>query len=168
MPGSPTHSIGQVVTADEINNWFITGAQARSTDQSVTSSTVLVNDDTLLAAVVINAIYHVEAELVFLGGTQGSSDLKISWTAPAGVTMNWIGIGKDTAGAFTWPTPLTTPTATAAFGTLGAAVRMARVEGSLITGATPGTLQLQWAQNTSSATATTMKAGSILKLTRVA
>jgi len=45
--------------------------------------------------------------------------------------------------------------ATVTAGTNGASLRSARMYGSLIVGSTAGTLQLKWAQNTSSGTATT-------------
>lgn len=168
MPGSPTYTIGQLVTSSDINNWFITDTQARSATQSVTSSTALVNDDTLSASVIASATYHVEAFLIFTGGTQGSSDLKIAWTAPAGVTMTWWVQGLNTAGTYTVTAANVLPTTTVALGTSGATVRVARIEGALVVAATAGTLQLQWAQNTSSGTATVMGIGSLLKLTRVA
>lgn len=168
MAGSPTWEIGEVLTAAGVNAWLVPATQSRTADQSVTSSTALVDDNTLAAAVAANATYHVEAVLIFVGGTQGSSDLKIAWTAPAGVTMNWVAAGKNTGGTNTWTDAQTTPGATVALGTSGATVRMAKIEGTLVTGATAGTLQLQWAQNTSSGTATTMKTGSVLQLTRTA
>ncbi|NJP75705.1 hypothetical protein HCJ99_34060 [Streptomyces sp. C1-2] len=41
-------------------------------------------------------------------------------------------------------------------------------KGTLVVGSTAGTLALAWAQNTSNASATTLKAGSRLELTRIA
>jgi hypothetical protein len=56
-----------------------------------------------------------------------------------------------------------------AFGTNGTTTLMAaELSFTLVTSSTAGNLQLQWAQNTSNATATTVKAGSVLTALRLA
>jgi len=136
--------------------------------QSVTSSTVLVNDTALAIPVsVASAQYNFEAFFLYQGGTGGASDLKLQWNVPAGATLNYAIAGLGSGGgnlasnAFISGTP-------AAVRTNGAGNLLTAVlSGTLIMGVTTGTLQLQWAQNNSSGTSTQMMAGSSAELMRV-
>jgi hypothetical protein len=136
-------------------------------DVSVTSSTALVDADTGLAvALDADSIYIWDAYLAYDAGATG--DLKLAWTVPSGTTGHWCGWGL----------------ATGTTGSIGdmAAIRAAgygsgntlsfggsasfsgflalRAAGYIDTAAAAGTLQLQFAQNPSNATATILKGGS--------
>jgi hypothetical protein len=155
---------GMGLTAAEMNE--IQPLQViKQAPQSVTSSTTLVNDTALLVSLpVASAQYIFRSMFYFTGGTRGSSDLKYNWSIPSGASLafalNGIGTGGGSFDGDGF-------SGSGALGTQGATQCAALFYGSLIVGTTTGTLQLQWAQNTSSGTATTMQAGSVLELMRV-
>ena len=138
----------------------------KPSDQSVTSSTTLVNDSALFLPVVASATYLFDAYLDFEGAAIGTGDLKIEWTVPAGAALRFDLHGLNTASSSFSST--FTDGVTTALGTTGAAsLRGALMKGSLVMAATAGNLQLKWAQNTSSATATIVHAQSYVALWRV-
>lgn len=137
-------------------------------DQSVTSSTTLVNDTALsLPLAVALATYLFKCYLDYEGGTLGSSDLKFEWVVPSGATMRYGKVYVDTSGT-QWCGQGGAAGGTNAVGTNGAGnLHSVLMTGSLVVSSTTGTLQLEWAQNTSNATATIVHAGSIVSLQRV-
>ena len=138
----------------------------KPSDQSVTSSTVLVNDSALFLPVVASATYFFMSSLDFEGAAIGTGDLKIEWTVPAGATLRFDLHGVNTASSSYSST--FTDTTTISLGTTGAAsLRGATMAGSLVMSSTAGNLQLKWAQNTSSATATIVHAQSTVALWRI-
>lgn len=138
-------------------------AAFKNANESVTSSTALQNDNALLIPLQANAVYYFRMFFGYTGGTQGSSDIKFGFTIPSGASMTWTRDGITTAGV----RPVlvfNTTTAASTLGTNGTGSDEAgTVEGTVTTGGTAGNLQLQWAQNTSSTTATTVLAGSSLQ-----
>lgn len=143
-------------------------AVVKGADESVTSSTTLQNDDALFLSVAANATYLFECYLNYEGGTLGSSDLKLVWSAPSGATMRFTFAHVDTSGNNVCSVT-SAAGSTLTTGTNGAAsLRGATMKGTLAVGATAGTLQLTWAQNTSSGTATIIHALSHLALWQVA
>ena len=142
-------------------------AAYKAGDQSVSSSTTLVNDAYLFVSVLANAVYYFSCFLDYQGGTQGSSDIKWAWSVPSGTTMRYTDTHVSTGGSSTvgaLSTESTVPTA----GTNGSTLRGITMTGTVATSSTAGTLQLQWAQNTSSGTATTVHAQSSLALWQIA
>lgn len=139
----------------------------KTSNQTVVSSTVLVNDSNLAWAVVANAVYLLDMRIQLKADTAG--DLKMGWTFPAGLTMLWGYWGAyDTASAFTSNSQLV-QTDTAAVGGIGTAVGVTvAVYGVVTVSSTAGTLQYQWAQNASNVNATAVCAGSYGTLTCVA
>lgn len=139
-------------------------------DETVTSSTALQDDDELLFAIGASETWVMFAYLFVDGNTAG--DLVVSLTGPAGATgaVGAIGTGttqttfensafNNQAGAFGATLPI---------GTVGAGNKtLAFVVGSIVNSTTPGNVTLQWAQKVSSATATTVFAGSFLVATRI-
>jgi len=163
----PTWSVGQVLTAADVNSWFVPLAVAKTSDQSVTSSTTLVNDTALVLAVAANATYWMELYLNYEGGTANASDLKFGWTFPAGLTIRAQPLLVDPAGATRiLNTQIQTTVSNA--GTQGAGnLSSVGLRGNVTTSGTSGNLQLQWAQNTSNGTATIVHTGSLLVLQRI-
>lgn len=155
-------------TALDQLNAYIVGGWKTSTE-AVTSSTTLQNDDNLVCAVVASGVYVVNWALRMDGATAG--DFKYAFTGPASATMTWESRGLAAADASN-VAMITTDVAaigtTVTHGCLGAGTTT-RVHGSglLVVSSTAGNLQLQWAQGTSSVTATNVFAGSWLKLERV-
>lgn len=142
--------------------------------ESVTSSTVLQNDNDLFVPVAANSTYLMELLLLHDSDNNAAADIDISWTGPTGATMNWGVHGANinetgssgTITATNMQTRLINEEAT--FGGGDSTGTTAFASGLLITSGTAGTLQLQWAQNTSNAVATNVRAGSWLKLTQAA
>jgi len=114
-----------------------------------------------------NATYFFVCFLDYEGGTQGSSDLKFAWTGPSGYSIRYLLSAITTGGAGT--NGFLRAAAGASVGTSGAGNTWGAVlTGTAGTGSTAGTLQLQWAQNTSSGTATIVHAGSVLAAWQIA
>lgn len=160
-------NVGDVLTASDMNIWVVPRAVVKPSDQSLTSTTTMVNDTALVLPVDANATYDIHGFLLYEGGVQNSSDMKIQWTFPAGLTMYYQLVGIDTGGVIrsATHTQATVPT----IGSNGAGTRIVQsVNGTVIVSSTAGNLQLQWAQNTSSGTATIMHAMSHLQLHRIA
>lgn len=143
-------------------------AAYKASSQSVSSSTILQNDSVLSVPVAANAIYFFECLLSYQGGTSNASDLKFAWGVPSGTSMVYQVTGQTVAA---------TPAATLGYlrgvagmsiGTAGAGNSFScLMSGTVNLGASSGNLTLQWAQNTSNATATIVQTGSILSLWQV-
>lgn len=140
-------------------------AVIKGADQSLASSTTLQNDNALFVPVVANASYLMICMLDYEGAAIGTGDIKWVWTGPAGFTLRYTGLYLPTSGtvhtgAIAGAT--TVVAATTGTGNLAGATMV----GSIFTGNAAGTLQLQWAQNSPSATATIVHAQSLLSLWR--
>ncbi len=134
----------------------------KAADQSV-GNTIMTADTDLVVAVAANCVYKVEIKGIFTA--VNGADIKLSWgTLPVGATFTWYGAssvggtGSVFSGAVTdiWS------------GSGSSTQRAFSYYGLLITGANAGTLQFEFAENTSNATATVMKAGSWMMLERTA
>jgi hypothetical protein len=149
---------------------------AKTADETVNSSTTLQNDDHLVLSVVANAVYTFEVDLYMIESTDFVGDFKMSFTCPTGATFDMHGAGahindlsSGTSSNGEWIGKLATSSAGAnlSFG-VGTSLTGVRVFGRLVMGANAGNFQMQWAQNTSDSSGTTLKAGSYMMMTRVA
>ena len=136
----------------------------KTADESLVSSTTLQNDDHLFWSVVANTIYELSLHVTYNSGV--TPDFKIGWTFPAGLTMTWAYIGVDLAGAIVNRGNLIQTSVLAQGGAAGVEIHLA-VFGVVVVGGTAGTLRLQWAQNTSDAGSTIVRAGSYGRLLKV-
>jgi hypothetical protein len=141
----------------------------RTSDLSRTHATSLTDDPVLqLLNLQANAQYAFFGNMQYLGGS-GSGEGDLSWTfrQSSGTTMSYSAIRDNASGTFTGAFGFTqsdTPSAQ----TLGTSQLMAAtLQGSIFTGAAPAYVVLQWAQNTDTGTATTMKSGSWLRAMRL-
>jgi len=131
----------------------------KSSDQTVTSSTTLVNDSQLLFAVAANETYIFQAWL-YTYAADGTPDIKVTFTGPAGSTVFWSSSQVIfNAGGSTTLT-VVAPGATTADLFVDSNLRAIQLYGTILNGGTAGNLQFQFAQNTSSANGTSVKAGS--------
>lgn len=163
----PTWSVGQVLTASDVNNWFVPLAAYKSIDQSITSSTTFTDDTVLGLTVAANASYIVDMSLIYDGDSAG--DLKLQFTKPAGAshTNTFLSSLGGTA-ATTSDNVVSGGSTVPILGCLGAGTNCGMLWKSFLSvSSTSGTLQLQWAQNATSATATRVRAGSYLLAQRV-
>lgn len=151
---------------DAIGSWAL-----KTSNESVTSSTTLQNDDQLVLPVAANAKYTFEMFLIYDGAGAGLGDLKRDFTGPSGIVMNYANFGPNNsaAGLTQYDVVMATLTdVSRVLGTNGATAMTAQPKGYVATSSTAGNLQFRWAQNVSSATATRVLVGSWMKLTRIA
>lgn len=136
----------------------------KTANETIISNSTLQNDDELFVAVEASCVYHMELRLSYTSAL--APDLKLGWTYPTGTTIRWSGVDSDTAGALRITGNLTETSVPAICGSGGDLC--ADYTGVVITGVTAGTLTLQWAQNTLTASNSTVYAGSFLTIKRVA
>lgn len=148
--------IGQVVQA------------TKSANETVTSSTTLQNDDDLVLALAASATYQIWGWVKYSQNLaiSGTSGIVVGFTIPAGATWEWSSHGTaGTASATTYDTVLATGTGTRSLASNGATTMTFAPIGNLTT-TSAGSLQMQWAQVSSSATPTTVYLGSWLQARR--
>jgi len=163
----PTWTVGQVLTASDVDTWFVPLAVVKPTSESVTSSTTLQNDDHLVLAVAANASYEFSCQLFYIAAAGG--DIKWTWSVPAGSAITYQALHNEGGGVGLSNACLAygdTDVITAAGG--GSPVECVRMTGTLNTSSTTGNVQLRWAQNASSGTATQVRGNSSLILRRIA
>lgn len=133
--------------------------RVKTADETVNTSATLQDDDDLADFLISAGVYYGwEALIVYDSGT--TPDIKLAFTA------------SQTPQVFYWSFATTVSTATTASGTAamaagqGLATYVAlHIRGSMLAHATTaGTLKLQWAQNTSDASDTTIYKGSWMKV----
>lgn len=134
----------------------------KSADQSA-PSTSLVTDTDLTVPVVANAVYAVSFRGVFAATT--TADIKVTWlNLPAGSSFTWTGSSSLSGTGSVFSDGVTDIWSGNGIGS----PRSFWYDGLLVMSTTAGNLQFQFAQNTSDATATVMKAGSWMRVERVA
>ena len=141
----------------------------KTSDQSVTSSTVLVNDSVLVLPVGVSEIWHFTFFVVYTGASTG--DIKIAFTFPSGGDIRMSLIGRNAAGTVVDQNFSTTTSPTSSIDFAAAGTTFANtlpLTGVFVNGGTGGNLQMQWAQQTSDATATIVKANSTLWAVKLA
>lgn len=142
----------------------------RTANQSVTSSTALVNDDTLQLTVGTNEVWLFRFVLRYDGASTG--DIKIAFSMPASATVDATpSVMSGTAGTFTdsaWSGVVTDGSPQSFLCSGAGTTRMNIIDGVYIGAGTAGTLILRWAQNASDATATRMLTHSTLWAVKLA
>lgn len=138
----------------------------KDVDQSVTNSTVLVADESILWDLAATAVYGLNAWIVYL--SEDTPDIKFGWSLPAGASMLWHGTGYSIASAFQAFGNSDPSGGASSFGGSGSgAARVARMTGTVLMGDTDGSLNLQWAQFVANAATTSVLAGSFGVLRRI-
>lgn len=135
-------------------------------DISVTSSTVLVNATGLTVTLAANSRFTFTCNCYYQAAS--ASRFKWGYTGPAGMVTIYGGIGLDVAATTTTGVSnvgIHTASGTRSFGGT-AANALAVVTGAIGT-TTGGTFQVQFAQETSGATATILRANSSLIVRRL-
>ena len=145
---------------------------ASKTSATSRSSTTTVTDDPDLQLLNLqaSATYQIDGWLSYHGGSgAGEGDLQFGWRASAGAAGGWSGIYAGNSGNFGWATRHGWGDSPVSAGTIGASnPQWVKIDGTLATGAAPAYLVLQWAQNSSTSTATVMEAYSFLRAVRIA
>lgn len=139
----------------------------KTADESVTSSTTLQDDDHLFFPIGVSEAWAFEFIVFYTGDAAG--DIQFAITVPAGFSLlRWSFLGLSPSLATLPNTTLLYPAITASgtansfAGTVTGADTMALIKGIVVNGATSGNVKLQWAQNSSNASATTVRSGSYL------
>ena len=143
----------------------------KSADENVISSTTLQNDDHLLFTAVAGQTYVGEV-VCFFTSSSSAIDAKVGFAFPAG-TMSFGTTAMDPAvasgvigsGIWTAFSSATSGTSAASVG-VASADTVVRVPFTFLC-TTGGTVNFMWAQNTSTATNMTLKAGSSIQAIRV-
>lgn len=133
----------------------------KTADETVNNSNTLQDDDELNTSVSANETLLVEAFL--LVDFKSASDLKIAWSAPALCTGYHPAISATDVNANGAENHNVASTR------LGTTSQLSLITDDclFINGANAGTVKLQWAQNTAVAEDTIVKAGSLLRVTRL-
>lgn len=164
----PTWSVGQVLASADVNSWFVPIVTIKPSDTSRNNTTSMTNDPSLALALKAGCTYAISGVIFYSGPTAGSSDLKFTFNPPPGNNGQYFVGHQNLSGAFagafqnSW-----LDTVTANTNGVGTVMCLA-FQGINAIGASDGNLQFQWAQNTSNATNTIVKAQSYLVAQRIA
>lgn len=158
-------SVGDILTAADMNAWAVPQVALKASDQAITSNAAFFSDASLLVALAASATYEFMAYMIWECAATSAAGIKFAMTVPAGATLHVAGISGN---------------ATGINGDVGTGVNINSIQASVantplgynihglvIVGSTAGNLQLQWAQATSSASATTLHANSLLRANRI-
>lgn len=164
----PVFATNDVPSAAQFNSWLVNGNFARMTsNQPVTSSTTLVTATDLSIPCEANAIYVMMARLTYSAATAG--DMKVLFRTPTSATFQGVGT-CFVVGASSQTEVQNLPyggNASEIWGSLGTGTNWGFVNGLLITAGTAGNFSVEFAQNTSNATSTSINTNSHVWLYRV-
>ena len=126
----------------------------KTVNEVVNGSTTYQDDDELFIPVLANERWVIDAHILVDSGT--TPDMKFKWTVPSGTVINWERVHLGGA-------PLLAAGERVESGAGVGTVRLLEYRLIVNVGSTAGNIQLQWAQNVSDASNTTVFAGSVLK-----
>jgi hypothetical protein len=156
-----------VLTASDVNTWLVPMAAVKPADTARASTTTVTNDPDMVLALGANSTYAIYGVL-FYTGANAAGHLRFTFTVPGGATGAYFnGHVDSTSGVYAvqnanaWTDLITSAES------LGTGVLMAATVMGVINLTGSGNLQLQWAQGTSNATATTVKANSFWTAQRI-
>jgi hypothetical protein len=159
----------QVLTSDGTDiSWETAGGVShqvlrKSSDESVTSSTTLQNDDDFTFSIGANEVWVVQLYLFTTGVDTGG--LKHSWSLPSGGSFafgNITWIQHNAGGAVSSSSGKETSVGVVQDASSSTVVKAAIVTAILKNSSTSGTAVWQWAQHASNGTATTINADSTM------
>lgn len=129
----------------------------KTSDQSVTSSTVLVDCTTMTLPLLANEVWQFEFNVVY--AAVAAADIKLGFTFPAAgrIDAGAFWLGGDSVARLNYFTGTTTPTSAWSFVGDGTTERhFLPIKGIFTNSTNAGNLQLQFAQDISNATASTV------------
>ena len=148
---------------------------AKAADSTTTTNTTLAADSELVlgAGSATSAVFELSGVIFATGPDTG--DIKLAFTGPTGATLTWYAAGAQTAVA-SGAGAATINIASNVIGTGGSRIiglsgtsftQAINIRGLYRVSTTAGNLTLNWAQGTSDAGTTTLKADSFLTLRRL-
>jgi hypothetical protein len=147
----------------------------KKSDESISADTTLSNDDQLYAYLPPNSFFEIDFLLKYYTNASTTPDIKVDWLATGdieAVTQRaCFGYAVATAtmysASFKYYAMDLTQEMPYGGGEQADKYSFAKEKFIVKTGVNGGILQLRWAQNTSDANATTVKAGSYIKVTKL-
>ena len=136
----------------------------KTADESVTSSTTLQNDDHLTFPIAANETWIVECTLHTTFAAAGG--LKIAMNGPSGATIRTSAV-MDSNGIVPAHGSSGSLAGAIALSPAGATSGLVAVKCIIVNGSTAGNVNLQFAQNVSDVTATTVLANSYLQAVKL-
>ena len=167
--GVPTWAAAQVLTASDINQWFVPLAVVKSADTSRTSTTSLTADPHLTLSVAASATYQVDVVLLYKGPS-GAGFFQWDFDVPTSAVFPNVASYTNSSGNATVQYNAAGVTSQWANteGTGGTNDDAIRIGGTLVVSSTAGTFDLKWAQHASNGTAVSLLANSYMMLRRLA
>jgi hypothetical protein len=162
---------GNVLTAAQLN--ALNSYKEKVADQSVTNSTVLVNDLHLSYAIPVVGTYIFDLFLYGVSAANAAGGFRYGFTFPTGTLHYGINVPistlpSGTSGSGDWAGLLSQASGVAGgIGGLSTNATQHHIHGRFAATAT-GTLQFQWAQAAANAAASTLKTGSHMLVRQVA
>lgn len=132
----PTWSVGEVLTASDVNSWFVPLAAYKTSATTRTTLTVTLDPDLQITLPAPNAVYEVHAGI---GYNCSSGGINFNFPIPSG-TNGIFEVNGDLPAAVqnNWNVPVAANSSTT-----GALL----IKGLLAVGATTGTFGFAWASN---------------------
>ena len=167
----PTLAAGQRITAALLRS-MLPQTVRKTADESRSATTTYADDTHLVFAAEANAVYTLYGWLKHFADP--TPDIKIQFSVPSGCLgeWGWLMPGSGTLAAGTAGYSIRTESNDVSTGRTGYGTsdsqHMTPMGGIFRMGSTAGNIALQWAQNTSNATATTLYTDSFLTFTRIA
>lgn len=140
----------------------------KAADTSRSNTTTPTADPDLTIPVVANASYFVFGYVFATGAAISTADIAFTFTGPTGSTFHYTTLGYSTTAITTLAMSAARTSGNAAQGVNGSAASPVLILAEITTSSTAGNFALNWAQSTSNATATVLKAGSRLAAIRMA
>lgn len=171
MTGIPAWSVGQVLTADDVNNWLAPSGAVKPTDQTLTGTNALTNDSKLFLPIVAGAAYEYTVLLNVTGSqSNGASDIKVAMEWPGGGNGYWWSTGFLTAGGALTASAVHVETASGTphgFHVDGAGPSPVLITGYVETGPADSVLRLVWAPVTNNSETVTVNSKSKITMQRI-
>ncbi len=148
-----------------LTNLFTITIIRKTANETVNNSTTLQDDNHLFAALAANEIVFFSALIIHVGNA--TADFKLAWTVPAGATLRWSMPNARVSAAEILAGASVEIGSGVAISCQGSTSRLGQlVHGLVRNAATPGNLQLQWAQNTAAVVDTIVQLDSFFTVWR--
>jgi hypothetical protein len=157
---------GQILASADVNTWLVPQCAVKPADTPRSSNTTLANDPDLTVNFVNGGTYQFECMLDYEGASGGTAGgLSWNWVAPVSI-LRYTRALVNTAATYSFGMS-TQGGGPYTGGTQGAGTLMSIHMWGIAIANSTGAMTLQWAQGSSSSTATILHQGSFLIAQRV-